>query len=126
MRKFYPFRTIAVLILSLSFASAQSWTSIATDATGDEVTGLDGTEAHYYYDATSDSIWFKIDVSSINSAQQTDFGINVMVNIPGASNSFSFWGAGNNNTYHKLVTVWVTGTPPSSYTGTIGVADGTG
>ena len=39
---------------------------------------------------------------------------------------FNFWGTDNSNPYHKLVTGWVTGTPPQNYSGTIGIANSTG
>jgi hypothetical protein len=107
---------------------AQTWTSIATDQTGDGSQGslLDGTELEYYYDDIADSVWFRITTANMNSSHASALGINIMVNYPGGGSTFNFWGSSNSAAYHRLVTAWVTGAPPSSYSGTIGIANATG
>ena len=114
-------------LLTFNVASAQTFTSIATDAMNDGSAPnlLDGTELEYSYDAVSDSIIFKTTVTNL-SPNLSAFGVNIMVNIPGGGSTFNFWGSNNMNPFHRLLTVWVTGTPPSSYTGTIGISDAAG
>ena len=124
-RWFYSF----IFLFCLSyFSQAQTWTAIATDPTGDASNGalLDGTGFSYYYDPVADSVWFKVDVANLNTSTASAMGVNIMVNITGGGSTFNFWGTDNSNAFHKLVTVWVTGAPPSSYSGTIGVANASG
>ena len=112
----------------LPLVSAAQFTTVLTDAAGDGdyPTDLDGTEVAYRYDAARDSLWFRVTVSTLTAAQQADVGVNLMFNIPNGGSTFNFWGQDNMNPYHILATVWVTGSAPSSYTGTIGLADATG
>jgi len=107
-------------------AAHDGYTTIATDVCGDGANAalLDGTRLEYMYDATSDSLWFLATVNEVSSSQA--IGLNVMLNIPNGGSTFNFWGDDNQNAFHKLITVWVTGTAPSSYSGTIGVADADG
>jgi len=121
------FMVIAMVFIS-SVAQSQNWTTIATDASGDGVDGalLDGTKLEFSYDQPKDSLWFRVTVASMTTPQTAALGVNIMVNIPGAGSTFNFWGTNNMNPFHKLITVWVTGAPPSAYTGTIGIANSTG
>lgn len=123
------------LLLSVTFfvglctgALGQSWTNITTDASNDGATAglLDGTALDYYYDNTADSLWFRITTSNMNSSNSMALGFNVMVNYSGGGSTFNFWGTNNNNAFHRLVTGWVTGTPPSNYSGTMGIANSSG
>ena len=102
------------------------FTSLATDACGEGANSalLDGTRLEFKYDAINDSIWFLLTVNSVSSSQA--IGVNVMVNIPNGGPVFNFWGTENTDAYHKLLTFWVTGNAPSSYSGTIGIADSSG
>lgn len=118
---------MALGLLTFNVASAQTFTSIATDVMNDGASPnlLDGTELEYSYDPISDSLTFRISVTNL-SANYTAIGVNIMVNIPGGGSTFNFWGTNNTNPFHHLLTTWVTGTPPSSYTGTIGISDAAG
>ena len=121
------FSVLLFFLCSTSFSIGQ-WITIANDVTGDGAnpTLLDGTQLEYRFDAVTDSLWFKISCAGISAAQATDIGFNIMVNYPGGGGTFNFWGANNTNAFHRLVTGWVTGTPPSTYAGTIGISDPTG
>ena len=123
----YLYSTIILLTLGFS-GMAQTWTTITNDGSGDGFDSklLDGTNLEYYYDGTGDSIWFRITCASISTSQSTMLGFNIMVNYVGGGSTFMFWGTDNSNNFHRLVTGWVTGTAPSTYTGTIGVADSAG
>ncbi|PCJ64317.1 MAG: hypothetical protein COA58_13260 [Bacteroidetes bacterium] len=121
MKKTTTILTLMVLSVSSAFAQYQT---ISTDPSGDSNGFNDVTKLEYKYDNTTDSLWFRFTLATIPSG--TDLGVNVMVNIPGASDSFNFWGDDNTNAYHRFVTAWVTGTPPSNYSGVIGIADGSG
>lgn len=106
----------------------QTWTNIATDVTGDGNNSalLDGTALDYYYDATADSLWFRITTSNMSTAGTSPLGFNIMVNYTGGGSTYAWWGLDNGSSYHRLVTGWVTGTAPSSYTGTIGISNSAG
>ncbi len=126
-------KKIYTILLALAFglvtsysAQAQTFTTIATDVSGDgDFPGLlDGTQLEYFYDATTDSITFRVTVTNFSANQQA-VGVNVMVNIPNGGQTFNFWGWDNGAAYHRLMTTWVTGTPPN-YSGTIGIADNAG
>lgn len=102
------------------------YTNIVTDDCGDgaDEALLDGTRLEFRYDAASDSIFFLATVNALTVSQA--IGVNVMLNIPNGGSTFNFWGNDNTAAYHKLITAWVTGSAPSSYSGTIGVADAAG
>ncbi len=118
--------TTMLLMSAYSCFAQVSWTSVNTDAQGDVASGgTDGKELFYYYDAAADSLWFKVDIYA-TSNPSSNFGVNVMINIPGGGTTFNFWGTSNMAAYQKLVTAWVTGTAPSSYSGTIGIANASG
>lgn len=117
-----------LLFLAVSApAISQPWTSLVTDVSGDGQAAMpDGKELFYSYDPVSDTLSFKVEVFSI-AAYTGDFGVNIQVNIPGVTptTNWGAWGPVQNTTfaYNRLITVWVTGTAPSTYAGTIGVAD---
>ncbi len=114
-------------LLISNMTSAQTFTGIATDAfnDGSNPNLLDGISLEYHYDAASDTLSFRANVINLSS-NSSAFGVNVMVNIPGGGSTFNFWGTNNMNPFHRLLTVWVTGTAPSNYTGTIGISDASG
>lgn len=119
----------ALLLLLTATVSAQSWTQVATDIDMDGANPdlLDGKALSYYYDNAKDMLFFKIDVANMTAAQTKALGVNIMFNIQGSSDpTFNFWGMDNKSAYHKLLTVWVTGNPPSSYSGTVGIANAAG
>jgi hypothetical protein len=120
---------IAIALITIGTRlSAQTWTPLTTDVTGDgsDPSLLDGTDFQYRYDKNSDSLYFKVGVNGFTTTTQQAVGVNIMINIPSGGSTFNFWGNDNKAAYHKLLTVWVTGTPPSSYSGTIGIADAAG
>lgn len=126
-------KTTTLLLLALSMhvanvANAQVWQTIATDPAGDGASAglLDGTLHEYWYDQVTDSLWFRFTVDQLSSANQSAFGVNVMVDWGPPSVVFQWWGNDNNGFFNRLLSVWVTGSPPSNYTGTIGIADADG
>ena len=127
------FRTIFLALMAcflFTTGFGQTFTNIGTDPTGDgQATLPDGTQLDYAYDPISDSLSFRVTVLNI-APHLTDFGVNIQVNIPGVTplESWGNWGVVQNTTfdYNRLISVWVTGTAPSTYAGTIGIADSTG
>ena len=77
----------------------------------------DGKTLYYSYDPVTDTLSFKIEVFSL-AAFTGDFGINLQVEIPGLlpTEVWGDWGVVQNTTfvYNRLVTVGVTGAPPST------------
>ena len=118
---------ISILSLLLSAGCYAQWTLLATDANGDgsNMTLLDGTQLEYRYDQASDSLFFRITVADWGM-NATAFGVNIMITLPNGGPAFNFWGANNMDPFQRLLTCWVTGTPPATYTGTIGISDSTG
>ena len=137
MKLITPFLLLAIFTPSCdkvdntppAITATPGYTIIATDPSGDNFypEELDGTRLEYKYNATSDSLWFLFKFNTINTAQSQNVALNVMVRIKdGMDSTFYFWGEDNyTNEYHRLLTVWVTGTAPSNYTGTIGIANST-
>jgi photosystem II stability/assembly factor-like uncharacterized protein len=121
--------TTELLVNIIENIISENWITISNDAIDDHKnkTRLDGTKLEYAYNMTTDTISFRFTTNTISSIQSADFGLNVMVNISNAGvDTFNFWGDDNKKAYHKLLSVWVTGTAPSNYTGTIGIADANG
>lgn len=115
-------------IMAFSLNSHAQWNTLVTDAAldGFDPDLLDGTELSYQYNSVSDSLWFRISINAMTTTQSNNLGVNIMVNYSGGGNTFNFWGFDNTNPFHKLVTAWVAGTPPSNYTGTVGISDEAG
>ena len=128
MKTIYLKLLFVICLTATSANNFAQWTTIATDVSGDGSVAslLDGTELEFNYDSVNDSLWFRITTAAINSGQSMDLGFNIMVNYAGGGSTFNFWGPTNINPYHKLVTGWVVGLPPSSYSGTIGIGDAPG
>ncbi len=107
------------------------WTTIATDPAGDGANPqlMDGTLLEYRYDAVSDSLWFRATVVSMSTVNTQEVGMNVHLYYSGGGQTFDFWSPDVNNAsnnalgWHRMLTTWVTGTPPSNYSGTIGICD---
>lgn len=121
---------MVALLLSNAFAFAQDWQVVSADSKNDvmRTDWADCTKMEYAYDEASDEISFRFTIANMSPSIAADFGINVMVNIEGSSSgTFKFWGTNNRtDKFHYILTAWVTGTAPSNYTGTIGVANSTG
>ncbi|QNR25587.1 T9SS type A sorting domain-containing protein [Croceimicrobium hydrocarbonivorans] len=120
--------TVLSLCLLFSFNLKGQYQLLAADPSNDGANPqlADGTHFAYYYDAQSDSIHFRVELNSLSPSMASGFGCNVMVNLFSTEPTFNFWGQDNQLPYHYLLTAWVTGSPPSNYTGTIGIADASG
>jgi len=121
---------VAAFLLSNASVFAQDWQVVSADSKNDvmRTDWADCTKMEYAYDDVSDEISFRFKIANMSPSIAADFGINVMVNIEGSSSgTFKFWGTNNRtDKFHYILTAWVTGTAPSNYTGTIGVANATG
>ncbi len=124
MKIFTRFVAVFVLLCVVLAAKAQDWQTITTDAAGDGAsnTTLDATLFEHAYDSIVDTVYFRLTVNEMPENQQQNFGIHVMIRMAGKP-EFTFWGNENNLKWTKLITVRVSGTPPSNYAGTIGVSD---
>jgi hypothetical protein len=117
------FYSFVFLAFSMPFISrSQTWTSLATDVTGDGTNAslLDGKGLSYYYSALTDSIYFKVDVVK---ATFPPFGVNIVLRVTGAGNA-TFWNTTQNNTfaYNRAITAWYA----TATTGVLGICDATG
>lgn len=121
---------LAAFLLTQSLAFAQDWQLVSTDRTSDaaDPSLAECTQMEFAYDEATDKLHFRFTLGNMNSSIAGNFGINVMVKIIGApTNTFKFWGNDNQtNKFNYLLTAWVTGSAPSDYRGTIGIADGAG
>lgn len=121
---FTRFSAVFILMLVALGLQAQTWQTITTDAAGDGAsnTTLDATLFEHAYDSIVDSVYFRLTVNEMPENQQQNFGLHVMIRMAGKP-EFTFWGNENNLRWTKLITVRVSGTPPSNYAGTIGISD---
>lgn len=124
MKVFTRFTVVFILMLAALGVQAQIWQTITTDAAGDGAsnTTLDATLFEHAYDSIVDSVYFRLTVNEMPENQQQNFGVHVMIRMAGKP-EFTFWGNENNLKWTKLITVRVSGTPPSNYAGTIGISD---
>lgn len=122
------FSTVLNLCLLFSFNLRGQYQLLAADPSNDGANPqlADGTHFAYHYDAQSDSLYFRVELNSLTPSMASGFGCNVMVNLFSTEPTFNFWGQDNQLPYHYLLTAWITGSPPSNYTGTIGIADANG
>lgn len=122
MTKAYVFAVL--LFTCLQTVTAQDWTSLATDPEGDGfIPGRpDAKEIFYYYDAGTDSMWFRTDV--YGTLATSNWGFNLLVDTDQDQSNGTAWPGPNNAFKFDIgLTVWVTGSP-GNYSGTIGVATG--
>ena len=76
----------------------------------------------YYYDAATDTLWFKFDLERLPNANA--FGINLIVDTDqNQQNGASWWGNNKTFKYDRLVTVWVIKTGSNRYRGSVGIGD---
>lgn len=76
----------------------------------------------YFYDAATDTVWFKLDLSRLPNPNA--FGINLVVDTDeDQSNGASWWGGNRAFKYDRLVTVWVVKSGEEAYRGAVGVGD---
>lgn len=116
-------------LFSISHGYSSEWLTISADAENDvsNTAWADCSKMEYAYDEFADELSFRFTVANMSASIAANFGINVMVNIEGSSSGkFNFWGKDNGDKFQYILTAWVTGTPPSDYSGTIGVANASG
>lgn len=76
----------------------------------------------YFYDAASDTVWFKFDLARFPNPHA--FGINLVVDTDdNQSTGANWWGGNRAFTYDRLVSVWVVQSGAAAYRGTVGVGD---
>jgi hypothetical protein len=101
-----------------------AWKQLANDPANDgrnpnwaEVKALS-----FYYDAPTDTVWFKFDLERLPNPDA--FGINLVVDTDQNQQTGANWW-GNNKTfkYDRLVTVWVIKIGPHRYRGSVGIGD---
>jgi tetratricopeptide (TPR) repeat protein len=79
----------------------------------------------FYYDAPTDTLWFKFDLERLPNPNA--FGINLIVDTDqNQQNGASWWGNNKTFKYDRLVTVWVIKTGPNRYRGAVGIGDNRG
>lgn len=109
--------------MAISIATFAQWGTLAVDGTGDGQNGgpgyLDGTKLEYMYDNTSDSIWFKVTVTNILTA---NYGINIIMDVDGGGATANWFGTNSSFAYNRIITAWVT----SGTSGTVGMTDAAG
>lgn len=124
---------VGMLLTSGLTGYSQTFTTISTDVTGDNVTDLlDAESFSYYYQYEVDSLFFRVSVAHLDTLSDT-LGMQVRAQIPGDASleSWGNWQGGgvvDDSTFNlnRLITAWLEGTPPSTYTGTMGIADSAG
>ncbi len=101
-----------------------SWINLAHDS---ETDGYNPAWAavntlSYFYDAASDTIWFKLDLSRLPNPDA--FGINLVVDADQDQSTGSNWWGGNRAfKYDRLVSVWVVKEGANAFRGAVGVGD---
>jgi hypothetical protein len=104
-----------------------AWKQLAIDPVSDgrnpnwaEVKALS-----FYYDAPTDTLWFKFDLERLPNPNA--FGLNLIVDTDqNQQNGANWWGNNKTFKYDRLVTVWVIKTGPNRYRGSIGIGDAHG
>ncbi len=101
-----------------------AWKQLATDPANDgrNPNWAEAKALSYYYDTSTDTIWFKFDLERLPNPNA--FGINLVVDTDQNQQTGANWW-GNNKTfkYDRLVTVWVIKTGPNRYRGSVGIGD---
>jgi len=119
--KFTHTLIIGCFVLCMTTVSrAQTWTSIATDPTGDASGGLDATELSYYYDAVNDIIQFKItcaNLANFSTGPAADLSFGLPWGMDGGFAAGYHWTA-MSTPVHKIAYMYCDpgGMAPSSYT----------
>ncbi|MCI0693440.1 tetratricopeptide repeat protein [candidate division KSB1 bacterium] len=76
----------------------------------------------FYYDAPTDTLWFKFDLERLPNPNA--FGLNLIVDTDqNQQTGASWWGNNKTFKYDRLVTVWVIKTGPNRYRGSVGIGD---
>ncbi|HNS11753.1 MAG TPA: T9SS type A sorting domain-containing protein [Bacteroidia bacterium] len=109
-----------ITALSVNVSSAQTWTSIATDPSGDAGTGLDAIDLSFFYDDIADVINFRIEctnLSSFSSGPAADFSFYLPNGLDGGFGTGYHWTAPT-TPVHKIASVYCDpgGSAPNNYT----------
>lgn len=116
--------TALVPALTIRDLSQATWNALAHDSESD---GANPNWAavkslSYFYDAATDTVWFKLDLSRLPNPNA--FGINLVIDTDNdQSNGANWWGGNRGFKYDRLVTVWVVKSGEQAYRGAVGVAD---
>lgn len=114
---------IAGLLISLT--SFGQWTTLITDATGDDSdyvgtgSGLDGTTLEFQYDATNDKLMFRITCSNLSSyadSPSADFSFGLPNGLSDGTSSGQQWTTTTATDLTVRSYTDIGGTPPSNYT----------
>lgn len=101
-----------------------AWKQLATDPANDgrNPNWAEAKALSYYYDAPTDTLWFKFDLERLPNSNA--FGLNLIVDTDqNQQNGASWWGKNKTFKYDRLVTVWVIKTGPNRYRGSVGIGD---
>jgi tetratricopeptide (TPR) repeat protein len=101
-----------------------AWKQLTTDPANDgrNPNWAEAKALSFYYDAPTDTLWFKFDLERLPNPNA--FGINLVVDTDQNQQTGANWW-GNNKTfkYDRLVTVWVIKTGPNRYRGSVGIGN---
>lgn len=101
-----------------------TWKQLITDPANDgrNPNWAEAKALSYFYDAVTDSIWFKFDLERLPNPNA--FGINLVVDTDqNQQNGANWWGNNKTFKYDRLVTVWVIKTGSNRYRGSVGIGD---
>jgi len=101
-----------------------AWKQLATDPANDgrNPNWAEAKALSFYYDAPTDTLWFKFDLERLPNPNA--FGINLIVDTDqNQQNGAPWWGNNKTFKYDRLVTVWVIKTGPNRYRGSVGIGD---
>ncbi|MEK7726889.1 MAG: hypothetical protein AAB354_00685 [candidate division KSB1 bacterium] len=104
--------------------SSAPWTLLARDSESDGVNPnwAAVNTLSYFYDAATDTVWFKFDLARLPNPHA--FGINLVVDTDDdQSTGANWWGGNGAFTYDRLVSVWVVKSGAHAYRGAVGVGD---
>lgn len=113
---------LLLALLSTQCLAQKDWRTLSDDPENDGFFAdrPDAKTLQYYYDDSTDSLWFKLETHG--QLKVDNWGINLMVDVDQNPSTGSKWPGQNNQfSFDKIVTVWVTGAP-GNYSGTIGIS----
>lgn len=116
--------TEEVVVPAVRHLDHVAWKQLTADPANDgrNPSWAEAKALSYYYDAPTDTLWFKFDLERLPNPNA--FGINLVVDTDQNQQTGANWW-GNNKTfkYDRLVTVWVIKTGPARYRGSVGIGD---
>jgi tetratricopeptide (TPR) repeat protein len=104
-----------------------AWKQLTADSPNDgrNPNWAEAKALSYYYDASTDTLWFKFDLERLPNPNA--FGSNLIVDTDqNQQNGASWWGNNKTFKYDRLVTVWVIKTGSNRYRGSVGIGDARG